>query len=258
MALITLLTDYGYKDPYVAGLKAKILSCDQSLKYVDISHDVEKFHIQEASFILNSVFRDFPEGTVHLVGVESAVEPCDFLIVEAEKYLFVVPDNGILSMIVGFKATRVVKIAIDKNGTAIFKNNLIEVACGLAQGKDALDFGDEIAAMSKAFVSELKITSDELTGNVVYIDSYGNVVTDIPKTLVEATAVGRPFEIKVAREYIKGVNEDYKQNEASVVAVYNTNDYVEIAITEANASKLLGVRCGDLVQVLFKPKQSLL
>ena len=258
MALITLLTDFGYKDPYVAGLKAKILSFDQSINIVDISHDVQKFHIQEASFILNNIFREFPNDTVHLIGVELALETCNFVIVKGEGALFVLPDNGILSMIKGFRATQVVKITIEKKSSAIMNDYLVDVACGLAQGRDPLSYGQEVDEMAKAFAAEIKITEDRIIGNVVYVDSYGSLITDLSKSVIESTAGGRSFEVKVVREYIKKISEDYKYKEASVIAIYNTRGYLEIAITGANPSKLLGVRCGDLVQVLFKPKQSLL
>jgi S-adenosylmethionine hydrolase len=258
MALITLLTDYGYKDPYVAGLKAKILSFNQAIHIVDISHGVQKFHIQEASYLLNSVYKDFPKGTVHLVGVELAFTPCDFLIVSADGYLFVIPDNGILSMIVGFKAEQVVEIDSDTKTTDVFKDKLVEIACGLSEGRSPLEYGKEIGGMELAFCSELKVTADELTGSVVYVDSYGNLITDIPKEIIETTSYGRVFEVSVGREYVKKISEDYKEGEATVIAVYNSNGYLEIAMTEASASKLFGLRCGDLVTVKFKPKQSLL
>ena len=100
MAIVTLLTDSGESDHYIAAIKARILSANPDARIVDISHHIRMFDIGHAAFVLRSVFRDFPIGTIHLVGVDAAGnrgEP--FIIAELEGHFFIGADNGIMSLL---------------------------------------------------------------------------------------------------------------------------------------------------------------
>src|SRR5688572_20171596 len=100
MAIVTLLTDSGESDHYIAAIKARILSIDPDIRIVDISHQIGVFDIGHGAFVLRSVFRDFPKGTVHLVGVDAAGNRTDaFVILQLEGHFFVGADNGLFSLI---------------------------------------------------------------------------------------------------------------------------------------------------------------
>ena len=100
MAIVTLLTDSGESDYYIAAIKAKIVSLNADLRVVDISHSIRKFDIGHGAFVLRSVFRDFPKGTVHLAGVDATGNRGEApVIVSLEDHFFVGPDNGLFSLI---------------------------------------------------------------------------------------------------------------------------------------------------------------
>jgi len=253
MALITLLTDYGYRDPYLAALKANLFSISSIINIVDISHDIDKYDIQQAAFVFNRVYRDFPKGTVHLLGVEQAYTKCDYVIVRTEKFFFVAPDNGLLSLLEEFDPKQITRIERQKRNSFVVKNELIEIVCALVEGQEMSSFGAELEELKKAFPQEIRLTDDQIVGSVLFVDSYGNLVTNIHRSIIEVTAVERSFEIKVGREYLTKISLDYKEEkEARCIALYNSDGYLEIAMTAANASKLLGVKYGGVITVNFK------
>lgn len=259
MALITLLTDYGYKDSYVASLKAKILSLDASVNIVDISHDIEKYHIPQAGYVFNRVFREFPSDTVHLIGVEHPYEACDYVLVLSEEGVFVAPDNGVLSLLRNFNPTEIVKLNIPKRSSFVMKDYLVEVAVKVSKGDGLSEFGKEVSSFKELIPKDLRMTDDEIVGSVIYVDGYGNLMTNIHKAALEMTGRGRDLEIKIGREYLTRINDDYKEGrEARCIAIFNSCDYLEIAITDGNASTLLGLKYDSPVTVTFKQSLSLL
>jgi hypothetical protein len=140
----------------------------------------------------------------------------------------------------------------------VLKNELIEIVCGLAEGIEMLKYGVEIDVFKKIFAQEIRLTSNQIVGTVVFVDSYGNLLTNIHRDIIEVTGAGRLIEIKVGREYLTKISQDYKEEkEACCIALYNNNGYLEIAMTAANASKLLGVKYDSIITVSFKQKQSL-
>ena len=259
MALITLLTDFGYRDPYLASLKAEFFTINSSLNLVDISHDIDKYDIQQAAFVFNLVYRSFPSGTVHLLGVEQAYTPCEYLIVRTEDAVFIAPDNGVLSLLKEFSPLQIIEITRKEENSFVMKNELVKIACGLAAGASLLDYGKEVEDYKKIFAPEIILKEDQIIGNVVFVDSYGNLLTNIHRDIIDVTRGEREIEIKVGREYLSVISKDYKVGkEARCIALYNNDGYLEIAMTAANASKLLGVKYESIITVSFKPKQSLL
>jgi len=257
MALITLLTDFGYRDSYVASLKAKVYSIDHTINVVDISHDIDKYDIQQAAFIFNTVYKEFPIGTVHLLGVERAYEACDYLIIKTKEGLFIAPNNGILSLLEDFNPLQIIKISRNQENSFVLKNELIEIACRLSLGQGTSEFGVEILDFDKKNLSKPVLKDDEIIGIVVFVDSYGNLITNIHKDDIEKKSNDGQVGVKIGREYIKTIETGYKTGkEARCIALFNSNGYLEIAMTAANASKLLGVKYESVVTVNFKQRQS--
>src|SRR5688500_6784420 len=111
MAVITFLSDFGYTDHYVAAVKAKLLSQDPECKVVDITHAIEPFNIAHAEYVLGSVYHEFPEGTVHLVGVDSHGSKLGrFHAARHKGHYFLLPDNGLLSLITDGQPELVVEL----------------------------------------------------------------------------------------------------------------------------------------------------
>ncbi len=249
MGVIGLLTDYGLRDAYVARVKAKIASLSSTVRIIDISHDVQKFHLPEAAYLLGNVWRDFPKGSVFLIGVEHPYEQCDYVLCKVEGKFFISADNGLLSLLfdqhkmINLKFDVVYALNIKGNKSFELYTSLVDLAIDLVDSggvNDALQKLDDI----KRFTQDgIKIVSDKIFGKVLYVDSYGNIITNIHKDIIEVNSLGRAFEVKAGSEYIPRLSSGYKVGyEAKCVAFYNVDGFLEISITDANASQLLGVK----------------
>ena len=249
MGVIGLLTDYGLKDAYVARVKAKIARLSPDSKVIDISHDVQKFHLPEAAYLLANVWRDFPKGSVFLIGVDHPYELCKYVLCEVEGKYFIASDSGLLSLLFDqdrmtpLKFDRVCSLDVQEEHPFELYNSLVEVALDIVNS-GAVDDSLECIEDVKRFTQDgIKIVSDKIFGKVLYVDSYGNIITNIHRDIVEVNSLGRSFEVKAGSEYIPRLSRGYKVGyEAKCVAFYNVDGYLEISITDANASQLLGVK----------------
>lgn len=274
MSIITLTTDYGLKDHFVGGLKGKILSEFPEATIVDISHDIDPFNTVEASYIISAAYSSFPKGTVHLIGVDIELnKENQHIAMQWNDSFFICADNGILSMlsqkIVPQKMV-VINIHDRLPNDATDLDVFVKVACHIAKGGLLNVIGREINSIKQ--VTELKaIAADDnntLKGNVIYIDHFGNVVTNITKKQFIEVAKGRPYEIVMKTKNIKTILPNYsaiaisekypiKNYEGEKLAIFNEAGFLEIAIFRSNPSKvgsansLLGLNYRDNVIVKF-------
>ena len=273
MSIITLTTDYGLKDHFVGALKGKVLSNYPEAVLVDLSHLIDPFNISETSYILNAASLSFPMGTVHIVGVDcERNRENEHIAVKWNDQYFIAADNGILSLLTQVVAAqKIVKINIHEfmlnNSTDM--DVFIKVAIHLAKGGMLHEVGEEISAIKEVTEAQ-PITSADLKtikGTIVYIDHYGNAVTNISKKVFQAIATDRTFTIKTRNTVIKTILERYsdlgakdnasiKDQESKTVAVFNENNVLEIAIYKSNqsfgsANSLLGLNYRDVVTIEF-------
>ncbi len=281
MSIITLTTDYGLKDHFVGALKGKLLSDYPEAVIVDISHHIDAFNTAEASYILGASYASFPKGTVHLIGVDiERNKENQHIAMQWNDHYFICADNGILSMLVQkIVPQKIVAINIhdrllpDATDLDVF----VKVAVHLAKGGLPNVIGKEIKAIKE--VTELKpqVSDDKntLKGYVIYIDHYGNAVTNISKQLFLETAKGRPYEIILNEKFkfakkntLKTIfskysdiantgNYNVKNYEGEKLAVFNEAGFLEIAIFRSNpatvgsAATLLGIGYRDVISILF-------
>jgi S-adenosylmethionine hydrolase len=275
MSIITLTTDYGLKDHFVGALKGKILSEYSEAQIIDISHDIDPFNTVEASYIISAAYASFPKGTVHLIGVDMELNKENLhIVMQWNDSYFIAADNGILSMLSQkIVPQKIVAINIhdrlpsDASGLDVF----VTVACHIARGGLLNVIGKEINAVKE--VTEMKaVTANDnnsLKGHVIYIDHFGNVVTNITKKQFLEVAKGRPYEIQMKTKNIKTILPSYsaiaisdkypiKNYEGEKLAIFNEAGYLEIAIFRSNPSKigsassLLGLNYRDAVTIEFK------
>jgi len=259
MAIITFTSDFGTKDHYAAAVKARIFNFNPNIQVIDISHNVEHYNVAHGAFVLNSVFRDFPKGTVHLIAINSLNEANDkYIAARVEDHFFVGTDNGFFSLM-SEKPAIAVEILYDKNVVPTFpeKNIFAFAAVSLASGKNLYDLGPNLASNTlKRMVSrKLKANKNLIEGNVVHIDNYGNAITNISKSLYEETAQGRSSVLAFGREHIETIQNVYHQSEnGDAVALFNDLGLLEIAIKNGSASQLLGLHYDSQVRVSFSPE----
>lgn len=258
MALITFLSDFGTTDHYVAAVKAAIFSTNPGLQVIDISHQVPSCDLAEASYLLESVFRDFPKGTVHIAAVNSTGKREDKPIaVKLEDHFFVGPDNGIFSLVSTQKPSAIVALdLINKKKTTFPARNIYAPAAAfLASGKSVHDLGQPLAALNTLIKKSGKTTKKQITGHVIHIDSYGNLMTNIAKEDVEKILEinqNRGFEISFGRERSTEIHESYYSVEGGeVFFIFNQSGFLEIGINNGHASDLLGLHYDSPIFINF-------
>jgi S-adenosylmethionine hydrolase len=272
MSIITLTTDYGLKDHFVGALKGKILTEYPDAKIVDVSHDIDPFNIAEASYIINAAYSSFPKGTVHLIGVDIELNKENkHLAIQYNDHFFICADNGILSMLMQkSKPQQMVAISIHDRvlDNATDLDVFIKVACHIAKGGSLSVIGKETKEIKN--ITELQAITDgnSIKGNVIYIDHFGNTVTNISKKMFLENIKNRAFEIQFKNKNIKTIlnrysdlatNEKYtiKSYEGEKLAIFNEAGFLEICIFRSNpetvgsASTLLGLNYRDVVSIEF-------
>ena len=275
MSIITLTTDFGHKDYFVGALKGKILSEHKEAVIVDISHEIDLFNTLEASYCIEAAYHNFPKGTIHIIGVDSErVGDTQHIAMQWDDHYFICADNGILNTLIQKKIPqKIVAITIhDRLNTDVSDMDVfVAVACHIARGGLLNVIGKEIPSLKPVSVLTSSITDDlsEIKGQIVYIDSFGNCVTNISQKQFNDTIRNRKFEIIIKNKKITRLHKSYsdfpvsdtkqlKDLEGDFLALFNENGYLEIAIYKSNpktvgsAATLLGLHFRDSISVKFK------
>ncbi len=206
MPIITLTTDFGTKDHFVGAVKGSIYGELDEVRVVDISHDITPFNITETAYILKNAYKNFPAGTIHIVGVDSEIsienKP---LAIEMDGQFFICCDNGILSMITNeINPDKIVEITIQEpeDMELPILGMFIKVACHIARGGTLDVIGKRISDIKKIFEiqPQVNVEKNQIVGSIIYIDNFGNVISNISKSIFHNVGKGRDFEI-VARNY---------------------------------------------------------
>ena len=275
MAIITLTTDFGEKDHFAGAIKGAIYSELSNTKIVDISHSVSPFNISEAAYIILNAYSSFPKGTIHVIGIDSELSPENkHIAIKLDDHYFICANNGIMSMICAEIAPeKIVEINIhDKIETSFpVLDIFVKVACHIARGGTLEVIGKVINNIKpiKNLVPFVNDEKNQIIGSVIYIDNYGNVVTNIKRIFFENIQKTRSFEIsarnhKFSRVYSKysdivnfDIEESRRNDEGKGMVVFNSSDYLEIAVYKSNcsttgsASTLMGLKTMDTVTVNF-------
>ncbi|MDH5382461.1 MAG: SAM-dependent chlorinase/fluorinase [Cyclobacteriaceae bacterium] len=245
MAIITLLTDFGLKDHYVAAVKARILSTNPGIQIVDISHLVPPGDLAYGSFLLRSVYKNFPPGTIHLVAIDDPNGTAsDFIAVKAENYFFMGADNGLIGLVTSAENYLVSKLHIlKKNSSFPCFDILAPAAAQLASGKEITDLGTPQNTFKKMLNRHMRINQDQIIGHVIHVDHYGNLITNIDKESFEKLTHNRSFYISFGRESSGKINEGYFGVEpGECFVIFNHLDLMEIGIKQGKATSLLGLK----------------
>lgn len=256
MAIVTLLTDSGESDHYIAAIKARILSVDPLIRIVDISHQIRAFDIGHGAFVLRSVFRDFPRGTVHLVGVDAAGNRTDaFIILQLEGHFFVGADNGLFSLLSEQAPENIWEINIPDPIITTFpeKEIFAQVAASLASGRDPAGLGKPVSEYKRLTDRQVKATRKQITGHIIRVDNFGNLITNIPKEAFDFLSKEKAYTIQFGGEKFRRINSTYNQaDQGECFIVFNSQNFLEIGIFKGNANELLGLDYDSVVNIIFE------
>ena len=276
MGIITLTTDFGVKDHFVAATKGAIYSELPDARIVDISHMVSPFNVPEAAYIIQNAYKSFPKGTIHMIGIDSEFNPENkHIAVKLDDHYFVCANNGIMSMICSeIVPEKIVEINIhDKIATSFpVLDVFVKVACHISRGGTLEVIGKVINTIKpiKNLIPFVNEEQTQIIGSVIYIDNYGNVITNIKRKFFESVQKTRGFEVsarhykfkEIFNKYSDIVNfdiaEDKRYDEGKGMVVFNSSGYLEIAVyksdnaTVGSASSLMGLKIRDTVTVNFE------
>lgn len=255
MAIVTLLTDSGESDHYIAAIKAKIASANPNVRIIDISHSIRMFDIGHGAFVLRSVFRDFPKGTVHLAGVDATGNRGEVpVIVALEGHFFVGPDNGLFSLISDQQPKGIWHISLGDPTLTTFpeKEIFAETAARLAGGEDPTSLGKPAGGLKRLIDRQVKATKKQITGHIIRVDHFGNLITNIPRHAFEILSKGKAYTIQFGGEKFRRIHAHYNQAEqGECFLVFNNLGFLEIGIYKGNAAELLGLSYDSLVNITF-------
>ncbi len=255
MAIVTLLTDSGESDHYVAAIKAKIISVNPGIRIEDISHRIQPTDIAHAAFVLKSVFRDFPKGTVHLVGVDASGNRGDsYIAIQLEDHFFVGADNGLFGLISERPHQNLVELNTINSITTTFpeRDVFAPIAAKLASGVSLTDLGKPMQVFKKMIDRQVKATKKQIAGTVVRVDNFGNLITNIPKEAFDILSKGKTYTIQFGGEKFRRIQTQYNQAEqGECFIVFNSLGVLEIGIYKGNASELLGLEYDSMVNIVF-------
>ncbi len=275
MAVITLTTDFGLKDHFVGAIKGTIYRELAEARIVDISHAISPFNIHECAYILKNSYKAFPEGTIHIVGVDS--EPTaenQHIALLVDGHYFISANNGVISLITSeITPEKVVEINIPNplHGSFPVLDVFVQVACHIARGGKLEVVGKPFNQLRelKEFSPRITDNGSAIIGSVIYIDNYGNVITNIRKSLFEAYRSSRAFTINARNRKITEIHYTYsdiinfdlekgqRKGPGDLLALFNSSDYIELAIyksdlnTVGGASSLLGLDYRDTILINF-------
>ena len=275
MAIITLTTDFGEKDHFAGAVKGAIYSELEEVRIVDISHCVSPFHIMEAAYIIQNAYNSFPPGTIHIIGIDSELNPENkHIAVLLDGHYFICANNGIISMLANeIKPQKIVEINIHDRIITNFPvlDVFVKVACHIARGGTLEVIGKQVAALKelRGIRPSINQEANQIMGSVIYIDNYGNVITNITKSKFEEIAKGRSFKITartanfttIHSHYSDAINFDTpigkRDEDGKKIALWNSSNYLELSIYKSNpatvgsAKSLFGLQYRDTVTINF-------
>jgi hypothetical protein len=259
--IITLLTDFGAKDHYVASMKGVILNLNPQCLLVDITHQVNPHDIEEGAFTLANACSYFPKGTIHLSVVDPGVggirRP---ILLVTENYFFVGPDNGLFTLVARREKVKQVVVLTKKkyflpkvSRTFHGRDIFAPVAAHLSLGINPRAFGYETNSLKELRVQKPVMKEGKLVGEILHIDTFGNVVSNIDVAKLFRFNQNRPFVIRVGRKSIFGLKKGYSEGKkGELIALLGNNGLLEISLKEGNAQKVLKAKRGDPIQISTK------
>jgi len=258
--LITLLSDFGLKDPYVAEMKAVILTICPEAKIVDISHSIEKFNIRMGAFVLASATRYFPKGSIHVAVVDPTVGTGRrAVLVETSQAFFVGPDNGVLMLAAQRDEIKHVysltnrKLMLHRISSTFHGRDVFAPAAAhLANGTSPSYFGHRIKDYVVPHFAAPLLRAHSIVGEILHVDDFGNIITNIMGTELEKAGLKLDeLSICLKGKWFRANLCDAYGNVApkSVLALIGSHDFLEIAVNQGNAAKTFNAKAGDEVAV---------
>ena len=270
--IITLTTDFGLTDAYVAAMKGVILGINPEAKLIDICHSIKPQNIPQAAFVLSTAYQFFPQKTIHLVVVDPGVgTERRAIILRTPSADFVAPDNGVLSYVIqassakpaadnvnlqerelepGLEAVAITKPQFWRtpiSSTFHARDVFAPVAALLSLGFPPIDFGEAITSLTMLPLPKPHRRPDgSLVGHVLHIDNFGNLITSIKGSDLLPTK--QPITVEVGNHLISGLSRTYAEGQG-LLTLIGSSGYLEVSLKGGSASAFLDAEVGSEVRL---------
>ncbi len=259
MPVITLISDRNTEDFFLGRLKGQLLKKCNNINIIDLAHNIKHHSISKAAFVLKNSYKDFPDNTVHLIGVDSECsEKISHLIAKVDKQFFISADNGLFSLVFeNIDIEKLIKVSPYKKKDSFIPAffRFADIACEILSGKNIEEFGEPTKDMKRLMALNPTFEKDFILGHLVYIDSYHNAVTDISYELFNEISEGRKYTIYAGSHSYKinKISKSYQDvGEGEFAAIFNSLGLLEIAMNKGKISELLSFDYNTKIRIEFK------
>lgn len=255
MPVITLTSDFGYQDHYVAAVKAHLLQHCPQVAIVDISHGIEPLNIAQGAHVLKAVYQTFPVKSVHIFAVDGPTAAAKHIAFRWADHYFVGCDNGFAGLLTAEDIGECVDISAAADQQLLFPAQTLyaPVAAQLVQGAALQAVGSSSPTPQKLIARQPRRMPRQIIGHIAHVDHYGNLVSNITQAAFAQQCQGQRFEIRFASESVYTLHTHYTQvSPGDCVCLFNSLSLLEIAIHQGHAATLLGMQVGSPVAISFR------
>lgn len=254
--IITLITDFGLQDGYVGVIKGVIAKVDPSVKIIDISNNIESQDVFQAAYVIFTSYAYFPSGTIHVIVVDPGVgSNRKILCLKTKDYLFLAPDNGVLSFIAAQEESPSIREVTNKelflsetSSTFHGRDIFAPVAAHLSKGFSYKNLGKRVSKINEINLPKpIRSPRGVLTGEIIYIDGFGNLVTNINRDVINSIKVkSGKLTIIAGKGRLNKISDSYADvGEKEVLAIFGSSGYLEISVNRGSAKDVLNLKKGD-------------
>jgi S-adenosylmethionine hydrolase len=258
------MTDFGEDDFFVASLKGVIAKINPSARIIDITHRLPSFSIKAGSFILFSSYKYFPARTIFLAVIDPGVGSSrKILLAETDNYFFIAPDNGVLSLVLeeaGIKQLREITnqnyFLPELSRTFEARDKMAPVAAWLSRGLSCEEFGPKETSYKKLAAEKPQLKGDEIIGDILYVDKFGNLITNIPAGMLELLkkkSGKKELSLSVKDKKITSLEQSYSSvKKGELLFLVGSAGLIEIAANESSAARKLRIKNGDRCKIIVR------
>ena len=253
MSLITLTTEWQGYDYYNGVLKGKLLAACKKAVVVDNANGIPPFNLQHTAFVIRNTYHHYPKGSIHIICVQSEYHKSQpHMLVKADGHYFIGADNGVFHLILNSEPESVIKLNMPSENSFDETDIFVRAAASVINGDNLSEIGETVGKINEKVPLRATLEDDSITGSIIFIDSYGNLISNITKDLFNRVFSKKKYTIAIRsnKNLIEKISESYKSEGISdLMATFNSLNLLEIGINGADAAQLLSLQVGDAVRV---------
>lgn len=254
MPVVTLTSDFGQKDYYLPLIKGAILSQDEQLRLVDITHQIATYDIVQAAFIFSNAWHSFPKGTIHLLSVNDYYQAqCRYVAIQHDGHYFIGPDNGLFTLIFPDLTINGYVLSLPEEEPFSLRQIYARAVGHIASGRPMDKIGEPAGSLLQRITFQPVVQPSTIRGSVIHVDRFDNAILNIRRPLFEQVGQGRPFQLHFKRhDPISTLCRHYHDVPiGEILCLFNEAGYLVIAINMGRAAGLLGLKVEESVQIDF-------